>query len=332
MQNTARINIRMQWLITLAGLLLFGIKLWAWYLTGSVAVLTDALESTVNIVSAFLGLYSLYLSAKPRDTDHPYGHGKVEFVTSAIEGTLVFAAGVLIISEAIQNLRTPHIPKDLDTGIWLILSTAIVNYVLGMFSIRTGRKNNSLPLISSGKHLQSDTWSTLGITIGLLVMHFTSVYWLDPLIAILFAGIILYTGYKIIRESLAGIMDEADEALLQNVVEMLQEKRHPNWIDLHNLRIIKYGGTLHLDCHLTVPWYFNVNEAHQEVDLLEQTVAQHFSNSVELFVHVDGCMEFSCRLCHKSDCPVRRHAFEREVHWTIRNISTNRKHQLGVTE
>jgi len=332
MQNSARLNIRMQWTITLAGLLLFGIKIWAWYLTGSVAVLTDALESTVNIVSAFLGLYSLYLSAKPKDTDHPYGHGKVEFVTSAIEGTLVFAAGVLIITEAIQHLRSPQLPRALDTGIWLLLVTALVNYLLGMFAIRTGRRNSSLALVSGGKHLQTDTWSTLGISTGLLVMHFTSIPWLDPLIAILFACIILYTGYKIIRESLAGIMDEADEKLLQNVVGMLQQKRRSNWIDLHNLRIIKYGGTLHLDCHLTVPWYFNVNEAHEEVALLEQTVAQHFSNSVELFVHVDGCMEFSCRLCHKSDCTVRQHAFEREVYWTIRNISTNRKHQLEVNE
>lgn len=332
MQNRSRINIRLQWIITLTGVSLFGIKMWAWYITGSVAVFTDALESTVNIVSAFLGLYSLYLSAKPRDSDHPYGHGKVEFVTSAIEGTLVFAAGGLIIWEAIQNLRTAHNPQALDTGIWLIISTAVLNFILGIIAVRTGKKNNSLPLISSGRHLQSDTWSTLGIAAGLVLIHFTGLYWLDPLIAIVFACIILYTGYGIIRTSLAGIMDEADEALLQQVVQMLQQKRRSNWIDLHNLRIIKYGGTLHLDCHLTVPWYFNVNEAHTEVALLEQSVAEHFSNSVELFVHVDGCMEFSCRLCHLDQCPVRKHAFEREVQWTIRNISTNQKHQLGSNE
>lgn len=328
MAKSGTSSIKIQWIITLVGVVIFALKILAWYFTHSVAILTDALESTVNIVSAFLGLYSLYLSAKPKDSDHPYGHGKVEFLTSAIEGSLIFVAGLLIIFEAIKKLQTPSIPTSLDIGIALISSTAILNFILGFVAIKIGRKNNSLALVSSGKHLQSDTYTTVGIVVGLVLMYFTQIAWLDTAIAIIFAFIILYTGYKIIRESIAGIMDEADEKLLQKLVEFLNENRSPEMIDLHNLRIIKYGSTLHLDCHMTLPWYYNVEEAHEQVDKLEKLVAQYFGESVELFVHVDGCIESSCKHCLLAECTVRKQEFVRKIEWTIENISSNKKHKI----
>src|SRR5688572_10484496 len=234
----------------------------AWYLTNSVAILTDALESTVNVVAGLIGVYSLYISAKPRDTDHPYGHGKVEFISAAVEGTLITIAGLLIIYKATMSLIYPQPIKKLDYGIILVAATALVNYIAGTICIQTGIKNNSLALIASGKHLKTDTWSTIGIVIGLILLYFTKLIWLDSIVAFIFAFIIVYTGYKIIRTSVAGIMDETDIILLNKLVNLLNDNRRENWIDLHNLRIIKYGGTLHMDCHLTVPWYLNVNEAH----------------------------------------------------------------------
>jgi divalent metal cation (Fe/Co/Zn/Cd) transporter len=138
----------------------------------------------------------------------------------------------------------------------------------------------------------------------------------------------MITGYKIIRTSVAGIMDEADIELLRNMVVLLNKDRTINWIDLHNLRIIKYGPTLHLDCHLTVPWFFNVHEAHKEIDALSGLVREHYGESVELFVHSDGCLDFSCRICAKNDCPVRQHAFEKKIEWTMENISSNHKHKV----
>lgn len=326
--DKARQNIKTQKIIAIISIVLFLVKISAWVITSSVAILTDALESIVNVVAGLIGLYSLTVSAKPRDIDHPYGHGKVEFISAAVEGTCIALAGVFVIYEAGLNLFIPHDIKKLNFGIMLIGGTAIVNYVAGIFCERTGRKNNSLALISSGKHLKSDTYTTAGIIVGLILLYLTKINWVDSAVAILFALIIIYTGVKIVRSSIAGIMDEADDNLLKNLVNTLNKKRRINWMDLHNVRIIKYGAILHLDCHLTVPWYFNVHEAHREIDELSQLVREDYGESVELFVHSDGCLEFSCQICHKADCPVRKHPYLRTVEWTVENIRLNVKHSM----
>lgn len=326
--KNALYNLKIQKRIAALSILLLIAKTIAWYITGSVAILTDAFESIVNVVAGLIGVYSLYVSAKPRDQDHPYGHGKAEFISAAIEGSLISIAGLIIIYEALNNLVHPHTIKKLDYGIILVAITGLVNYFAGAICIKTGTKNNSLALISSGKHLQTDTWSTLGIVIGLVLILITDLLWLDSAVAILFAILIIFTGYKILRSSVAGIMDEADSSLLKKMVQMLNENRKANWIDLHNLRIIKYGSTIHLDCHLTVPWYLNVHEAHKEIDALSSLVKNEYGESVELFVHSDGCLDFSCRICTKTDCPVRKHTFEKKVEWTMENISSNTKHHV----
>jgi cation diffusion facilitator family transporter len=326
--QTAEQNLRLQKIITGIGILLFVAKVFAWYLTGSVAILTDALESTVNVIAGLIGVYSLYVSAKPRDQDHPYGHGKAEFISAAVEGTLITVAGFIIIYQALNNLIHPHAISQLDYGILLVAATAIINYIAGAICVNTGRKNNSLALISSGKHLQTDTYSTLGIIAGLALIYFTNIWWIDSAVAILFAFIIMITGYKIVRTSIAGIMDEADEEIIAKLVISLNANRRENWIDLHNLRVIKYGGTLHLDCHLTVPWYLNVHEAHREIDVLSALVKKDFGDTMELFVHTDGCLDFSCKVCTKENCNVRKHPFEKRIEWTVKNISSNIKHQL----
>jgi len=326
--QTSKQNLRLQKIITAIAILLFVVKIIAWYSTNSIAILTDALESIVNVIAALIGLYSLYLSAKPKDYDHPYGHGKAEFISAAIEGTLIAVAGFIIIYEAITNLLHPHTLKQLDYGISLVAATAVINYVAGIICLRVGKKNNSLALVASGKHLQADTWSTVGIIAGLILLVATKINWIDSAVALIFSFVIIYTGYKIIRKSIAGIMDEADEELLKKMVIMLNGNRKENWIDLHNLRIIKYGGTLHLDCHLTVPWYLNVHEAHTEIDELSTLVKKEFGESMELFVHSDGCLDFSCAICTKTACTVRKHWFEKKVEWTMANISSNNKHSI----
>ena len=319
-------NLRIQKRIALLSVLLFLIKMTAYLLTHSVAILTDALESIVNIVAGVLGIYSLVVSARPKDNDHPYGHGKVEFISTAVEGTLIFVAGILIIYGAAKNLYAPAVVHKLDWGILLIVITAVINYVAGIVCERVGKKNNSLPLIASGKHLKSDTYTTAGIIVGLTLLYFSNIYWIDSAIAILFALIISYTGYKIIRSSVAGIMDEADETLLTEMIATLNKSRGVNWIDMHNLRIIKYGALLHLDAHLTVPWYFNVYEAHHEIDELSGLLRKEYGDSLEIFVHSDACMTFSCAICIKDDCKVRQHPLVQKIQWSKNNISANVKH------
>ena len=325
-------NIRIQRAIALISIALFIIKIIAWYLTRSVAILTDALESIVNVVAGLIGLYSLYISAKPKDLDHPYGHGKVEFISAAVEGTLITVAGLWIIVEAVLSLRTVHEVKKLDYGIILIASTAVVNYIAGTVCMKAGKKNHSLALVASGKHLRADTYTTAGILAGLVLLLVTGIGWVDSAVAILFAVIILVTGYKILRSSIAGIMDEADEMLLKELVETLNAHRPVNWMDMHNVRIIKYGPTLHLDCHLTVPWYFNINEAHDEIDHFSALVRKKFGESVELFVHSDGCLPSSCPICDKMECNVRQADFQKKIRWTMHNISRNVKHTIETEE
>jgi cation diffusion facilitator family transporter len=326
--QTVQQNLRLQKIITGIGILLFIIKVFAWYLTQSVAILTDALESTVNVIAGLIGVYSLYVSAKPKDWDHPYGHGKAEFLSAAIEGTLITLAGFVIIYEAINNFIHPHAIQKLDYGIMLVAFTGVINYVAGYICVKTGKRNNSLALISSGKHLQTDTYSTIGIIIGLTLLYFSKLWWIDSAVAILFAFVIIYTGYKIIRSSVSGIMDEADTTLINQLVLKLNDNRRENWIDLHNLRIIKYGGTLHIDCHLTMPWYLNIKEANVEIDTLFEIVKNEFGQSMEIFVHSDDCNDFGCRICTKQNCNVRHHPFEKKIEWTVENISKDNKHQL----
>lgn len=325
MQN-AQVNLRLQRIVTLVAVVLFGIKLLAWWLTHSVSILTDALESTVNVVAGFISLYSLYVAAKPRDEDHPYGHGKAEFVSAAVEGSMIAIAGGVIIYESIQSLISPTELKKLDSGIILVSITAIINYVVGFICVKTGKKNNSLALIASGKHLQSDTYSTVGIVAGLILIYFTGWTKFDAILAMGLALFIIYTGYTIIRSSIEGIMDKADIELLQKLVNYLNKNRRVNWIDLHNVRIIKFGSILHLDAHLTVPWYLNVHEAHMEVDELSRLIKNEFGESLEMFIHTDGCLDFSCTICSKTDCAVRRHIQKHRVEWTVVNIISNKKH------
>lgn len=324
----AKHNLQVQKWVAAISVVLFAIKLTAYFLTHSLAILTDALESIVNVVAGGIGLYSLYIAAKPSDEEHPYGHGKAEYVSAAIEGTLIAMAGLIILYETILSFSNHKEVYELDSGLLLIGITAFINYVTGYICLRIGKKNQSLALVASGKHLQTDTYSTIAVIIGLVVILFTRLYWIDQLIAIVLALYILYNGYTIIRQSLAGIMDEQDMQLLKEIVITLNQNRKVNWVDLHNFRIIKYGAQLHIDCHLTVPWYLNVHEAHKEVDALTDLLRESFGNTIEFFVHTDGCLPFSCPLCQKQDCTVRQHPFEKKVEWTLENLLSDKKHRI----
>jgi cation diffusion facilitator family transporter len=328
-QKEKNSNLRLQVWIAVASALLLVAKFIAYIITNSVAVLTDGLESIVNVAASFIGLYSLYISAKPRDANHPYGHGKAEYISAAIEGTLIFFAGGIIIYKSVRSFLEPTPLQSLDAGIYIIAATAAVNWLLGLVTVRQGKKNRSLALEASGRHLKADSYSTLGIIAGLILIEVTGHAWIDPLVAVIFGLVILVAGYKIIRQSLAGIMDEADMSLLTSLISVLNKSRPENWIDLHNLRVIKYGNVLHVDCHLTVPWYLTVSQAHEEVDKLGTLIRHDFGDALELFVHSDGCEYFQCAICEKAACHVRQHAFQKRLAWDIDNVLENKKHDLG---
>ena len=321
-------KIGFQKLIAAFGLILFVGKIIAWKLTNSDAVFSDAMESIVNVISAFMGLYSLHLAAKPKDEDHPYGHGKVEFVTSGIEGALIAIAGIMIIYEGINSLIMGKTLSKIDLGIWIIAATAVINYLLGYISIKKGQAENSLVLVSSGKHLQSDTITTLGVVISLIIVYFTKIYWLDSVVALVFGFYIIYVGYKIVRKSLSGIMDEQDPDLLNQIIRVLEENRRIEWIDVHNMKIQQFGANLHIDAHITLPWYYSLREAHNEMEKMIILLAKNTKRSVEFNFHMDDCKTVSCPVCQIKDCPVREKDFVKRVEWTPENVTSIDKHTI----
>lgn len=321
-------KVKLQVIIAFLGVFLLAAKLLAYYLTHSNAILTDALESIVNVLAGFLGLYSLLLSTLPRDANHPYGHGKVEFLSSGIEGLLIAIAGGSMIAKAVWGLLHPQALESLELGSLIIAFTAAVNWGAGYVSRQYGTRTQSPVLTAGGKHLQSDAYSTFGILLGLLLIRLTGWELLDNVTAIIFGVLITGTGYSIMRHSIAGIMDEADTDLLNQLVAVMQQYRHRNWIDVHNLRVIKYGHVLHIDCHLTVPWYFTVQQAHDELEQMRQLVADQIPNPIELFIHTDPCLPDSCAICTIADCPQRQSPFRQTIAWNLDNIARNTKHRL----
>lgn len=318
--------IRLQRYIALLSIVLFIGKIWAWYITHSVSILTDALESIVNVIAGLIGLYSIILASKPRDINHPYGHGKAEFVSSAIEGVLIVIAGIAIVYESIMQLLHPKEIHELSEGIIITAVAGGINYIAGYYAIIQGRKNKSIIVESAGKHLTTDAYSTLAIVIGLLMLKFSGWLWLDSVVALIFAGIILRTGYKVVRKSLSGIMDEADVKLLKEVICLLDEKREPGWVDLHNLRVLQQGDRMHIDAHLTIPWYENVEYAEVQIHKVEDLIREHYNNRIEIFIHVDACQEYQCQLCAMKNCTQRKHDFVKQLAWDVDNVLDDSKH------
>lgn len=327
-QHSSKTNFAFQKTVAIAGIGLFIGKLIAWHLTNSDAVFSDAMESIVNIIAGFMGLYSLYLAAKPKDIDHPYGHGKVEFVTSGIEGALIIFAGVIILVQAVDSLLHGNVPKKLDWGMLIIAVTAVINYLMGYISVKKGIRENSLVLQSSGKHLQSDTLTTLGVVISLILVYLTKIYWIDAAVALIFGGYIMFVGYKIIRKALSGIMDEADQELLSKMAKILNENRKREWIDIHNTRIQQHGSGLHIDAHLTLPWYFELRKAHEEMEETYKLISENSSRAIEFNFHLDDCKPFSCEICQLSECQVRQRPFVKKIVWNENNISQMDKHDV----
>jgi len=322
-------NIKFQRLVVIVAFLLLIVKFAAYIITHSNAILTDALESIVNVVAGSFGLYSLILASKPKDERHPYGHGKIEFISASIEGSMILIAGIVIVGKSVFNLFFPQTVQNIESGILLVGIAGIINFIMGRMLERRGKKSNSLTLIAGGKHLQSDGWSTAGLLVGLFLIYLFKFTWIDSAVAILFGVYICYEGYKIVRKSIGGIMDEADTELLSGIIDTLQKNRQDNWIDIHNMRVIKYGANLHFDCHFTVPFYFTVKEGHDELEKIEAIIHKSHETADEWFVHIDACLPPKmCRICKKKDCLVRKAAFEYEVVWKQENVLRNRKHGL----
>lgn len=315
--NKHRVKLTVQKRIVIISVVLFIGKLIAYFLTNSVGILTDALESTVNVLTGFISIYSISVSLKPRDKNHPFGHGKIESISASVEGFLILLAGLIIIFEAIKRLFNPIEIQQLDIGIIIIAVAGVINYILGYYSIKTGKKHDSIALVAGGKHLQSDTYSTIGLVIGLILLLITKIAWLDSAIAIIFGSIIIFTGYKILKETTSNLMDQADFKIMNEIKEILWKNKSNNWINIHNLKLLKYGDAYHIDCDLTLPWYMNISDAHKEVDSIEEVISKSFPVKIDFTIHTDACNSDLCINCKVENCNYRQHNFEHELNWTI---------------
>ncbi len=305
------------------------IKFLAWYITRSNAILTDALESIVNVIAGGFALFSIYFASLPRDENHPYGHGKIEFISAGFEGGLILVAGGLIIVNATLAFFKPPVIQHLEAGVWLSAFSGAVNLIMGYYLVKTGNKNSSDLMVANGKHLMTDTVSSIGLVAGLWLIILTGYLWIDHVLAILFGSIIIGTGFGILKKSVNSLLDEADYEKLYLLIQELQKHRKAKWIDIHNLRVIKYGSNLHVDCHITLPWYDTLEAAHSEVNAVEQLIGESLGKNVEFFIHADPClMPTSCSICQITECVHRQAPFQKKIIWDITNMLPNRKHQL----
>ena len=300
-------------------------KFGAYFLTQSNFVLTDAAESIVNVIASSFAFFSIYLAAQPRDMNHPYGHGKIEYFSVFIEGTLILVAGVIIIIKSTYGIFYPHPVHDLLIGAVIIGITGAINGALGYYMINKGKTIPSITIEADGHHLITDMVTSSGLVIGLLLIHFTEILILDSLLSIAVGGYIIFTGYKLIRRSVGGLMDEADFIVVNDVIKILNDKRKVEWIDVHNFRAQKYGNELHIDCHVTLPNYFDLNRVHEEVSLIDKLINQEVTKT-ELFIHADPCLPYCCHYCSMPNCPIRSEAKTEHIEWTMDRVIRNKKH------
>ena len=291
------------------------------FISNSHAMIADSLNSAGDIFASIMSFIGAKLSSKPKDEDHPYGHGKIELLTASVEGILIAVAGVLIVIEAINRLNHPPIIQDIGLGIIILMSTGLINYILGMFSIKKGKNYGSISLISEGKHLQSDAYSTFALIGGLLLYMATGHQWMDSLLAISFGLFILYTGYQVLKDTVTGLMDEADPIALNRIVNVIKLHKRSAWVNIHKLTLLRFGQVYHIDMHLTLPYHYTVEQAHQETTFLKSIIRKEFEEEeLDISIQSEPCRKENCQKC-KDLCILNNPAYDEEKVWSIEQIT-----------
>ncbi|MGA9756367.1 MAG: cation diffusion facilitator family transporter [Desulfobaccales bacterium] len=311
----------------LIGAGLMAVKFIAFYLTDSAAILSDALESIINVVAAGFALGSIIIAAKSPDPSHPYGHGKVEYFSAGFEGALIILAALAIFYEAWPRLLHPQAIARLEKGTLLILGAALVNLILGLFLVMVGRRTKSIVLIADGKHVLTDVYTTAGVVLGLVGVYFTGWNWLDGAVAFLVAFNILVTGARLVHQSAAGLMDTSDPELLEEICRVIADNRRPMWIDIHQLRARRAGAHVFIDFHLILPRDLSLDASHDEVKKLEKILNDYFAGQADILIHADPCMEPECPICGLESCDHRRAGLSMQRLWRADTLTCNGSHK-----
>ena len=305
LRRDARLRFRAGVLSLVVGVALLGAKFFAYGITGSTAILSDALESVVNVVAAIFALGGLIFAGRPADRSHPYGHGKIEFFSAAFEGGLIAFAAVLIVYQAVQGfIRAPEI-RQVDVGLGITLGVGLANAALGLYLVGTGRKAHSLTLVADGQHVLSDFWTSLGVVIGLGLVKLTGQMWFDPLVAALVGLNLAWTGVRLVRRAAGGLLDEEDTELLGRFLKVIDASAREGIVRIHHLRAIRVGRFNHVDAHLVVPEFWSVERAHELAETFEWIVIEKLGLEGEIVFHTDPCRREYCAVCDLPDCPIR---------------------------
>lgn len=295
------------------GIGMFFSKMGAYLITGSAAIFSDAAESVVHVLATSMALYSIILASRPADDSHLYGHGNIEFFSAGVEGLLIIIAAVFIIYTSIIDMIKGSNLRSLDLGVFIISGAGVINLFLGFYLIKMGKKTNSITLVADGKHVLTDSYTSIGVIVGIIIVMLTGVQIIDPIFAIAVALNILFTGYKLIRESIGGLMNETDKKLLERIVHILNSIRKDYWIDIHWLRFWKSGDKVFVDFHLTLPYYFTIKDSHLEEEFIQARLESEIQNT-QIRIHLDYCTEHLCKYCNFRNCK------ERKEEKTERNI------------
>jgi len=315
-----RLRIRMILISFVVSVVLMGVKFLVYYLTHSSAVLSDALESIINVVASGFATVSVWMAAKPPDRDHPYGHGKIEYFSAGFEGALIICAALGIFYTGIKHLINPHPLAHLGEGLGLLVGASIVNAILGIGLLRVGRSTDSVTLVADGKHIITDVYTSGGVVIGLALVYGTGWLWLDGAIACLVGINILVTGGQLVRQSFSRLMDASDPQLLDRITRVLEAHRKPEWIDIHQLRAWRAGNLVHIDLHLVLPRDLSINQAHNEAIAVENVLIDHFEGNAGVLVHMDPCDERLCPACQDGECQWRKRPFSVKPEWDRRHL------------
>jgi cation diffusion facilitator family transporter len=268
------------------GLLVLGLKAWAWWLTGSVALYSDALESIVNVVTAIVALVAVRLAQRPADAALPYGYHKAEYFSAVVVGVMIVVAAILILREAMLGFLNPELPEAAFPGLLVSMGATAINVVWAMVLVREGRKARSPALEADGKHLLTDVISTIGVLVGLALVYATGFAQLDPLLAALVALNILWSGWGVIRDSVGGLMDVAVPPEAQKTIREVIAGNAEGAIEAHDIRTRRAGRMTFVDFHLVVPGAMSVDEAHTICDRLEARLRDAVEEA-QITIHVE---------------------------------------------
>lgn len=267
-------------------LIVLGLKYFAFYVTDSVALYSDAVESIVNVIAAFMAWFAIRISHKPADHNHPYGHHKAEYFSAVIEGVLIIIAALLILNEAWGAIKSPPALEQPTFGLIINFIASAVNSAWALILIRTARKVRSPALLAEGQHLMTDVFTSVGVLIGLFGAILTGWYILDPLLAIIVAVNILWQGWKVINNSVQGLMDVGVELHETIRIRDIISANATGAIEAHDLRTRLAGQLTFIEFHLVVPAVMSVGDAHQICDRIEEALQQEIQNS-KIVIHIE---------------------------------------------